>query len=251
MSESTKKIIAIIPARGGSKGVPRKNIRLLGGKPLIGYMLEAAMASRWITTLVVSSDDDEILSVAESIGGDKVHLVKRPAEFAQDGSPSLPAIEHAVLELEQKLGELFDHIVMLQPTTPFTATEDIDGALQKLIETDADSVMSVNDVSEYHPAKTKHITEDDRLVQYIEGYHESENTRQKLRPVYKRNGAVYASKRHIVMDHKKLYGADDIVTRPYIVSDERSVDINTMLDFHIAEAMLKVWEEERRSQKDV
>ncbi len=246
MPKSKPKIVAIITARGGSKGVPRKNIRPLGGKPLIGYMIEAALKSDWITTLAVSSDDDEILSVSGSIGGEHLHLVKRPSALAQDGSPSLPTIEHAVLLLEEKVGHAFDHVVMLQPTTPFTLTEDIDGSLQKLVETDADSVMSVYEVNEHHPAKTKRITEDDRLMQYVDGYHEHENTRQKLHPVYKRNGAIYASKRHIVMDQKKLYGADDIVTRPYIVPAERSVDINIMLDFHIAEIMLKLREEEQK-----
>ncbi len=238
-------IIAIITARGGSKGVPRKNIRPLGGKPLIGYMIEAASQSAWITKLVVSSDDDEILEVSRQLGGDRVHALKRPPELAQDKSPSLPVIEHAVETLEALEGIRFDHVVMLQPTTPFTTTEDIDGALQKLVETGADSVMSVYEVNEHHPAKAKRITEDDRLMQYVENYHETENTRQKLMPVYKRNGAVYASKRDIVMVHKKLYGADDIVTRPYVVPGERSVDINTMLDFYLAEALIEFWKKEK------
>ncbi len=233
-------IIAIITARGGSKGVPRKNIRPLAGKPLIGYMIDAAGKSSWITKLVVSSDDDEILQISKELGGDRVHIVKRPEELAQDKSPSLPTIEHAVELIEAQEGKRFDHVVMLQPTTPFISTEDIDGALEKLVTTGADSVMSVYEVNEHHPAKAKKITEDDRLVQYVDGYSETENTRQKLHPVYKRNGAVYASTRDTVMEKKKLYGADDIVTRPYIVPAERSVDINTMLDFHVAEALLEL-----------
>ena len=236
---SKPEIIAIIPARGGSKSVPRKNIKELGGKPLIGYMIDAARKSAYITALVVSSEDDEILKVSGELGGDDVILVKRPVEFAEDKSPSLPVIEHAVNEVETKTGKQFDAVVMLQCTTPFVTAEDIDACLEKLITTDADSVMSVNEVSDYHPAKLKRITDNDQLVQYVEGLEEKGFTRQQFVPVYKRNGAVYASMRDIVMEKGKLYGGDDIVTRAHIMPGERSVDINSPLDFFVAEQLLK------------
>lgn len=230
------RIIAIIPARGGSKSVPRKNIRTLGDRPLIAHMLGAALGAARVSVVAVSSEDPEIREVARQWGEGRAEVIERPAELAQDHSPSLPTIVHAVEEMEKKHGT-FDYVVMLQLTTPFIRAEDIDEALRILIETGADTVLSVHQVSDHHPIKMKRITEDGRLVQYIEGLHEHENTRQKLDPVYRRNGGIYAHKRDIVMVDGLLYGADHIVARPYIMSDERSVDINSLADFLAAEAI--------------
>jgi N-acylneuraminate cytidylyltransferase len=232
-------VVAIIPARGGSKGVPRKNIKMLAGKPLIAHMLAAALQSKYITTLAVSSEDDEILRTAQKWGRDKTVLIKRPKKFAKDKSPSLPVIEHAVKKLERARGEPFDYVVMLQCTAPLTATEDIDGCLHKLVTTGADSVMSVVQINHTHPVKIKRVTGDDRLIQYVSNMPERQFTRQQLDRAYQRNGAIYASKRDIVIERGELYGGDHIVTRPYIVPEERSVDINNVLDFLVVEALLK------------
>ena len=235
-SAKKPRVIAVIPARGGSKSVPRKNIKPLVGKPLVAHMLGAALGAERVTVVAVSSEDPEILAVAREWGGEKVELVERPPSLAEDHSPSLPVIQHAVEAMEEKHGR-FDYVVMLQLTTPFVRSEDIDAALALLAEGETDTVLSVRQVNSYHPAKMKRLTEDGRLVQYVEGLHERENTRQKLDPVYWRNGGIYAHKRDIVMEQGLLYGGDDIVTRPYIMSDERSVDINSMADFLAAEAI--------------
>jgi len=228
--------IAIIPARGGSKSVPRKNIKPLGGKPLIAHMLGAALGASRVSVVAVSSEDAEILAVAREFGDGRVELIERPPELAEDHSPSLPVIQHAVREAEKKHGR-FDYVVMLQLTTPFIRAEDLDEALRILVATGADTVLSVHQVNDHHPIKLKRITEDGRLVQYIEGLHEYENTRQKLDPVYRRNGGIYAHKRDVVMEQGLLYGADHVDTRPYVMSDERSIDINSMADFLAAEAI--------------
>jgi CMP-N-acetylneuraminic acid synthetase len=233
---SVPRVIAIIPARGGSKSVPRKNIKLLAGKPLIAHMLDAALGSKLVTTVAMSSEDKEIQDVVQKWGKDRVEIIKRPAELAQDDTPSLPVIEHAVKLMEEKHGR-YDYVVMLQLTTPFIRSEDIDESLKILIDTGADSVLSVCKANSYHPVKMKKIREDGRLVQYIDGLQETQFTRQKLDPVYRRNGGVYAHKRDVVMEKKKLYGGDDVDTRPYIMSDERSIDINSIADFLAADAI--------------
>ncbi len=236
------KVIAIIPARGGSKSVPRKNIKPLAGKPLIVHMLDAALGSKLITTVVMSSEDKEIQGVVKEWGKVKVEIIDRPAELAQDDTPSLPVIEHAVKLMEEKHGR-YDYVVMLQLTTPFIRSEDIDESLKILIDTGADTVLSVCKANSFHPVKMKKIREDGRLVQYIDGLQETQFTRQKLDPVYRRNGGIYAHKRDVVMEKGKLYGGDDIDTRAYIMSDERSLDINSMADFLAAEAIHKYLEE--------
>ncbi len=233
---SVPKILAVIPVRGGSKSVPRKNIRLLGGKPLVAHVLDAALDSKMLTCVAVSSEDPEILAVAAQHGRGRAEIITRPAALAQDDTPSLPVIVHAVEELEKKHGR-FDYVVMLQATTPFVRTEDIDASLKLLLDAGTDSVFSVCKATSYHPAKMKRITDDNRLVQYVEGMPETQFTRQKLDPVYRRNGGIYAHKRAVVMERGLLYGSDSTVCRPYIMSDERSVDINSMADFLAAEAI--------------
>jgi len=217
--------------------VPRKNIRPLGGKPLIAHMLTAALDSKLLTHVAVSSEDAEILNVAEEWGRGCAELVRRPVELAQDDTPSLPVIKHAVEEMEKKHGR-FDFVVMLQLTTPLVRAQDIDAALKLLMESGADSVLSVCKANSFHPIKMKKI-ENGRLVQYTPEPKETEFTRQKLDPVYRRNGGIYAHTRHTVMDKGFLYGSDGLTVLPYIMSDERSVDINSMADFVTAGALLE------------
>ena len=234
-------VVAIIPARGGSKSVPRKNVRPLGGKPLIAHMLQAALGASLVRVVAVSSEDAEILTASKEWGEGRTECIERPVALAQDDTPSLPVITHAVEVLERRHGR-FDYVVMLQLTTPFVRAEDIDAALKLLVESGADSVLSVCKANSFHPVKMKKITDDNRLVQYIEGLSETEFTRQKLSPVYRRNGGIYAHKRAVVIEQGLLYGADTIVTRPYVMSDERSVDINSMADFLAAEAIYQYLE---------
>lgn len=232
-----KKVLAVIPARGGSKGVPRKNIKLLGGKPLIYHMLSAALKSKMIGYVAISSEDDEILDIANKYGGKskKFILIKRPKHLAKDNTLAQPVLKHAVGEIESNKGYKFDYIVMLQATTPFVTSSDIDNAIKKIIETKADSIVSVYQINDTHPVKIKKII-NDRLYQYSPNLKETIFRRQDLPPAYKRNGGIYISRRDVVMKDGLIWGK---VCRPYIMPPERSVDINNYVDFYLAEAMLK------------
>jgi CMP-N-acetylneuraminic acid synthetase len=224
--------LGVIPARGGSKSVPRKNIALLHGRPLIAYTIEAARASRRLTHFLVSSEDPEIIAVAADCGA-PVPFV-RPAELATDVAPTLPVVQHAVREMERMEGIIFEIVVLLQPTTPLRCAQDIDAAVAKLIDTGADSVVSVVDVGAYHPARMRQIV-DDRLVELPMREPREMLRRQELPPVYIRNGAVYAVRRQVVMEQNSLIGQ---VSRPYIMPEERSVNIDSRLDMLMAEILL-------------
>ena len=227
---SRLEILGIIPARGGSKGVRRKNVRPLGGHPLLCYTIAAALGSRLLTRVVVSTEDEEIAQVAAQAGSD---VIRRPAELAQDDSPTLPAAQHAVREIEAKIGRALDHVVILQATTPFRNAEDIDTCLEKLIGSGADCVVSVRHAHEVHAAKLKRM-EDDRLLPYV--IEEIEGIRrQDLPACYVRNGGIYATRRDVLMKQNSIFGSD---VRACVMPDERSVDINTEVDFLLAEALL-------------
>jgi N-acylneuraminate cytidylyltransferase len=227
------KVLGVIPARGGSKSVPRKNVALLHGKPLIAYTIAAAQGSYSLTRTVVSSEDSEVLAVARQYGVDAPFV--RPAHLATDEAPTLPVVQHAVSEIEAREGQVYDYIVLLQPTTPLRRSQDIDGAVEKLVATRADSVVSVCDVGAYHPARMRQII-DDRLVDLPIREPKEMLRRQDLPPVYIRNGAIYAVRRDVVMVENSLIGK---VSRPYLMPEERSVNIDSRLDFLLAEILLR------------
>lgn len=225
-------ILGVIPARGGSKSVPRKNIIDLHGKPLIAYTIEAAQQSQRLTHYVVSSEDPEIIAVAKEYGA-PVPFV-RPAELASDTAPSLPVIQHAVMEMERLESLQFDHIVLLQPTTPMRLAQDIDVALEKLVATDADSVVSVVDVGAYHPARMRKII-NDQLVELPIREPREMARRQDLEPVYIRNGAIYATRRTIVMEKNSMIGE---ISRPFVMPESRSINIDSKLDLLLAQILM-------------
>ena len=230
----SKLVLAIIPARGGSKGVTNKNIRMLAGKPLIAYTLEASQKSSVLTHTIVSTDSEEIATIAKNHGG-KVPFM-RPAELATDMAASLPVIQHAVKEMEALLNCKFDAVVMLQPTCPLRASADIDQAVNKLFESKADSVISVTDVGGHHPLRMKRIVAGDHLVNYIEQGAEDMRPRQVLPPTYIRNGALYVAKRDVIMEKNTFVGED---CRAYIMPGDRSVNIDVFEDLLVAEHYLK------------
>lgn len=226
-------ILGVITARGGSKGIPGKNIKLLGDKPLIAYTIEAAQKSKLITHLIVSTDGAEIAKVCKEYGASVPFM--RPAELAQDNTPHLPVMQHAVEFMENQIGEKFDCVVTLQPTSPFRIPEDIDKTIQKLIDTGADSAVSLVEVeSGSNPMKMKKL-ENDKVLPYC--MEEPEGTRrQDLPKCYKRSSAVYATDRNLMMEKNKFYG-DYIVG--HITPKERYIDIDNELDWLKAEYMLK------------
>src|SRR3989344_1482876 len=238
------KILGIIPARGGSKSVPRKNIKKLAGKPLLFYVLSAAKKSHFLTDLVVSSEDSEILAVAERYGGKEV-VLKRPKNLARDDTPDVPVLQHAVRAMENKKKIRYDIVVMLHATTPLLRTEDIDGCVEKLIKTGADSVVSVYKVNDANPIKMKKIV-GGKLLPYVDGFNEDTTIRrQDLPPVYRRNAGIYVSKRKIIMEDGKVWGKD---VRPFLMPEERSVDINGLLGFYFAEAAIKFLKKEKNEK---
>lgn len=221
--------LGVVPARGGSKGVPGKNIRPLAQRPLIVHTIEAALASDRLSRVVVTTDDDDIARVATAAGAEVPF--RRPAELATDSARALPVIEHALLATEAlEQGDPYDVVVMLQPTTPLRAAADIDGALELLEDSGADSVISVVDVGGHHPARMK-LLEAGRLVDppFAEAY--ENQPRQELVPLYLRNGAIYATRRDVLLGGS-FKGAD---CRAWVMPQERSVNIDTEDDFRYAE----------------
>lgn len=221
-------ILGIIPARGGSKRVPRKNVRLLNGKPLVAWVIEAARLVEEIDSLVVSSDDDEILTIAEDYDA---HLpLLRPDEFATDSSPAIDYVKHALEMIEAKEGTYFDAVVILQPSSPLTLPRDISATIELLKSSGAETAVSVVQLEHaIHPVKLK-VMEEDKLLPYLEEERGrmSENDLPKL---FVRNCAVYATRRNVI-DRGEIIGAD---CRGFVMPRERSVDINDEMDFLFAE----------------
>lgn len=221
------RVLGIIPARGGSKGVPRKNIREVAGRPLIAYTVDAALASRLLTRCIVSTDDQETADISASL---RCEVMKRPIELAQDETPTLDVVKYAFDVLESQ-GEFFDFGLVLQPTSPLRTGLDIDSALQALIQSDADSVVSVYQVSDHHPARMYRM-ENGCLVSFDEKFVSAR--RQELPPVYHRNGAIYAFRRSL-LEQDTLMGQTIL---PYIMAEDRSLNIDTEYDLVLADLIL-------------
>jgi len=230
-------ILGVITARGGSKGIARKNIKLLGGKPLIAYTVEQAKQSELITDLIISTDDKEIAQVAEKYGCLVPFL--RPQGLARDETPHLPVLQHALREMEKREAKQFDMVVLFQPTSPFRTKEDIDQTIKLLIDSKADSAVSLVEVEkDNHPMKMKKIEEKGGF-KFVLPYclEEPEGIRRQDLPVcFQRSGAVYVQTRELLLEKNRLYG-DKIVG--HIVPKERSIDIENELDWLRAEHMLK------------
>ncbi len=227
------KILAVIPARGGSKGVPRKNVRLVGGKPLIAYTIETALTLRGrLHRLIVSTDDAEVAEVARHFGAEAPFM--RPAELSGDKVPMLPVLQHAVRTIEAEDKIHLDWVLLLQPTAPFRAAEDIEAALALAARGGCDSVISVVQVFAVHPILMKRI-EDDRLLPFC--IEEKEGTRRQdyQPPAYMRNGAIYLTRRDVLVEQNSIWGG---IIRPYVMPEERSVSIDNELDMKLAEMML-------------
>ena len=225
-----KKILAVVPARGGSRGVPKKNIKKLCGKPLICYTIETALASKYVDKIVVSSDSDEILDVVKKYA---VDLISRPSELADDDVPMTDVINHALETSEEQFNENFDLILLLQPTCPFRSPEDINCSIEEIDSGDFDGVISVNRLLDGHPARIKKIENGILKPFCIE---EQDIPRQNLKPeAYIRNGAIYLVKKNHFLKNKTVKEGR---MKPYIMPLERSVNIDEPVDFEIAEFLL-------------
>ena len=228
------KILATIPARGGSKSISKKNIYQLGGKPMIEYTIQEALKSEYITDLVVSTDDQEIARISKECGAQVPFM--RSDELSTDKAQSYPVIIHALEYMEKARGIKYDYHVMLQPTSPFRKAFHIDECISMLINTGADTVVSVCNVGAHHPLRMKKLVgKENYLVNYIDQGFENMNPRQVLPEVYIRNGALYMSTRESLFRDKSLVGAD---CRGYVMSDEDSVNIDSIFDMEIAENII-------------
>lgn len=221
------KVLAVIVARGGSKGIPNKNLKELNGKPLIQYTIEAALGSKFLADVIVSTDSTDIANFAKSVGANVPF--QRPNDLADDVISPMFAVLHAKKFMED-LGNQYDAILMLQPTAPFRKSEDIDGAIELMKKTDSDSVISVVDVGASHPARMKYL-EGDRLIDppFCEAY--ENQRRQELRTMYIRNGAIYLTKSPVL--EKKSFKGNDC--RAWVMTWQRSVNLDTEEDFLYAE----------------
>ena len=224
-------VLAVIPARGGSRGIPGKNLRSLGGKPLLARAVEAAQDSGVVDRVILSTDSEEIASLGRRVNAEVLFL--RPAELARDDSPMQPTIEHAVLELE-KTDWYPDAIVILQPTAPLRRGEHIARAIDMLGSTDASSVVSVVPIPpHYSPHYAMRIV-DGRLETFTpEGVHVKR--RQDVEPAYSRDGTVYAVRRDVVVLEHDLYGRR---CRPLVLDPEESLVLDSESDWYRAEALL-------------
>ncbi len=224
-----RRVIAIVPARGGSKGVPRKNIRPLAGRPLLAYSVDAARGAESVDVLVVSTEDAEIASVAKELG---VETITRPPDLAGDDTPTLPVVQHVLDVVEAREGR-FDYVLVLQPTSPLRTAADIDHAVQLLDESGAESVISIVRIQDAHPARVKKIV-NGRLEAFCIPEEET-SRRQDLEPAYLRNGAIYLCRRSVV-EAGSLRGMDQC---PYEMPAERSVNIDEPIDFVLCEALMR------------
>ena len=225
-------ILGLIPARGGSKSIPKKNIKILKGKPLIQYTVEAANDSKKLTRLILSSDDEAIIKVAKQLKVDVPFV--RPKHLAEDSSPTLGVIQHALKFYEEQHIHL-DAVCLLQVTSPFKTGAFIDKAIDKFIESGCDALVSVQKVpDEYNPHWTFKETMDGHL-ELVTGEESIISRRQDLPKVYHRDGLIYITKTNVLLEQNSLYGSK----LAYIKSPfNHTINIDTMDDWKQAEAFL-------------
>ena len=216
--QSTK-VLALITARGGSKGLPRKNVLLAGGKPLLAWTVDAAISAECVDRVVLSSDDHEIMDAARAAGCDVPF--RRPAHLATDVATSIDVVLHA---LDQLPG--YGYVVLLQPTSPLRIAADIDAAFELMLEKGVPSCVSVTEV-EQSPYWMYRVTDENRLQRLLP-YVEGGTRRQDLPPIYALNGAIYVARIDWLKKTKSFVGDETIA---YQMPRERSIDIDTPDDF--------------------
>lgn len=230
------KILAIIPVRGGSKGVPGKNIKLLGGKPLLAYTSEIALQSKQLTEVIVSTEDESIGEVAKSLGVQVPFM--RPMVLAQDDTPTIDVLIHA-LEWYKNQTIFFDAVCLLQVTSPIRTLEFLDKAIEKFMASDCDALVSVQKVPhEYNPHWTFEVNAEGNL-KIATGEAEIIQRRQELPTAYHRDGSIYITKTDVLLKEHSLYGK----STAFIESEpDFYVNIDTMEDWEKAEEMIqKKW----------
>ncbi|MFT8348040.1 cytidylyltransferase domain-containing protein [Clostridium saccharoperbutylacetonicum] len=224
-------VIAIIPARGGSKAIPRKNIKEINGKPLISYAINECKKSKYINRIIVSTEDEEISEISQKYGAEVPFL--RPKELAEDSTPGIDPIIHCINWLRDNENYIPQYVCLLQCTSPFRKFNQINAAFEKLVSEDADSIVSVceSEISPYwmkkiQNGKMKNFLEDDTF----------HARRQDVPKVYRLNGAIYIAKTDILLKNKNWYTEN---TLPYVMDRNSSIDIDDMIDFKFSEFLMK------------
>lgn len=229
------RVLAVTLARGGSKSIKKKNIRNLCGKPLIYYTITEALKSKYITRYLISTDDKEIQKIAIKLGAEAPFI--RPYELSTDTARAIDADKHALNWAEENENKKYDYFVELMITNPMKTAYDIDSVIEKLINTNADSVIGMSKLEDHHPLRIKKII-NDKICDFNSTLKEIPEThRQQLKPdAYIRNGSIYAAKRDLIKQGIR-YGTEN--SRPYIMPDHKSINIDTENDFLLAEIMMK------------
>lgn len=228
------KVLALVPARRGSKGLALKNIRPLQGKPLLAWPIEAARSSKYVDRVVVSTDDAEFAAIARAAGAATPFL--RPAELANDTAPSIAFILHALDSLEAA-GERYDYLAMLEPTSPLTEAEDIDAALETLIErrADADAIVGVTAMVSAHPAFAVRLDPNGLMQPYAAPSFGQLPRRQDTESLFSLDGSLYIS---TVAALRRELGFYHQRTLPYKTPRWKSLEVDDLLDFICIEAIL-------------
>jgi CMP-N-acetylneuraminic acid synthetase len=230
----TLRVLGLVPARGGSKGIPRKNLQLLAGKTLLQWTAENARAARRLSRIILSTEDTEIAEAGRRHGLEVPFM--RPSELAADDVPMLPVVQHALRFVEDQ-GDRFDAVCLLQPTNALRRAEDIDGAVALLETTGADSVISFVDAGKKQPARMKYIDAENRVIDPPFGEAFEGQRRQDLPRLYLREGSIYLTRRDVLMKHNSFKGKD---CRAWIVPETRACDIDTPFELFIAEQLVKL-----------
>jgi CMP-N-acetylneuraminic acid synthetase len=222
-----KTFLAIIPARGGSKRLPNKNILELKGKPLICWTIESALGCEYIDEIVVSSDSDRILEISRKYG---IRTIKRPPELATDTSPTIDAVKHVIQNLEKK----YDYVVLLQPTSPLRKSIHIREAIELLFQKNADAIISVCE-AEHHPLWCNTLPQDLSMKNFLRKDIINKRS-QDLPKYYRLNGAIYICKTDRLVSEGTFFVKDNIFA--YIMDRKSSVDIDDEIDFKLAEILI-------------
>jgi CMP-N-acetylneuraminic acid synthetase len=232
------KILGVIPARGGSKGVPGKNIKLLGGKPLIAHAIDCAIESGKLSRIVVSTDSEEIASVVEKYGAE---VILRPSDLATDSSNVVTAVKH-VLEVLQ---EDFDIIVLLQPTAPLRTGSQLNEVIKMLSDSEKlEGVISVVPMDDVHPARMYNLEQDNHILPYLK---DGESLRrQDIQPLYYRNGCFYAVKTKAFLEQNSFMVHNK---KGYVMDINWLVNIDIPRDFALATVLYEDWKNENNSNR--
>jgi CMP-N-acetylneuraminic acid synthetase len=227
------RVLGLIPARGGSKSVPRKNIRLLCGKPLLEYTAESALSSHRLSRVILSTDDEEIAKIGRACHLEVPFL--RPSELAQDDTPTLPVVHHALKWLIDHKDNNYDAVCLLQPTNPLRRPEDIDACIDLFEKYNADSVVTILPVPEQYNPCWVYFRDKAGLLRLSTGGDEPIPRRQDLPSAFHREGSVYVTKREVVIEQNSFYGTRIL---GHLMDPDRSVNINSPEDWKRAQQLI-------------